>query len=203
LTDVLGEVKSTLAEIREGQGTVSKLLKDPQAYSQLIAALQQSKETLESFKQDADAIKRLPVVRSYVEDKEALLVRPNCERNRQWFAERDLFEPGRAVLTADGRRRLDELAPWLAGLKHKGSEIVVVTYSDPLAPNANVASTLTRQQSDAVCNYLKGQHAVQKMGWFSSRKVTPLGLGTSPPPVAEKEQLPSARVEVLVFVPQD
>src|SRR5207237_9875810 len=111
-------------------------------------------------------------------------------------------EPGRAVLTADGRRRLDELAPWLAGLKHKGSEIVVVTYADPQAPNPNVARTLTRQQSEAVCTYLKGQHAVQKMGWFSSRKVAALGLGTSPPPMPEKEPLPSGRIEVLVFVPQ-
>jgi phospholipid/cholesterol/gamma-HCH transport system substrate-binding protein len=202
LTDILGQVNSALAEIRDGQGTVGKMLKDPQAYRQLVAALEQSRETLESFKQDADAIKRLPVVRGYVEDPEALLVRPNCERNRQWFAESDLFEPGRAVLTTGGRRRLDDLAPWLAGLKHKGSEIVVVTFADPQAANANVARTLTRQQSDAVCAYLKEQHAVQKMGWFSSRKVAALGLGISPPPVPEKENLPPARVEVLVFVPQ-
>ncbi len=189
LTDILGQVNNALADIREGQGTVGKLLKDPEAYGQLIAALQQSKDTLESFKQDA-------------EDPEALLVRPNCECNRQCFAEGDLFEPGRAVLTADGRRRLDELAPWLAGLKHKGSEIVVVAYADPQGPNANLAKAITRQQSDAVCAYLKGHHAVQKMGWFSSRKVAALGLGTAPSPVQEKENLPPARVEVLVFVPQ-
>jgi phospholipid/cholesterol/gamma-HCH transport system substrate-binding protein len=202
LTDILGQVNSALAEIREGQGTVGKLLKDPQAYGQLIATLQQSKDTLESFKQDADALKRLPVVRNYVEDPEALLVRPHCERNRKWFAEGDLFEPGRAVLTADGRQRLDELAPWLAGLKHKGSEIVVVAYADPQGPHAHLARTVTRQQSEAVCAYLKGHHAVQKMGWFSSRKVAALGLGTAPSPVAETESLPPARIEVLVFVPQ-
>jgi phospholipid/cholesterol/gamma-HCH transport system substrate-binding protein len=202
LTDILDQVHKSLAEIREGQGTVGKLLKDPEAYGHLIEALQQSKDTLESFKQDADALKRMPVVRSYIEDPEALLVRPNCERNRQWFAESDLFEPGRAVLTADGRRRLDELAPWLSGLKHKGSEIVVVAYADPQGPNPGTARTITRQQSEAVCEYLKGHHAVQKMGWFSSRKVAALGLGTTSPPVPEKEHLPPARVEVLVFVPQ-
>jgi hypothetical protein len=53
-----------------------------------------------------------------------------------------------------------------------------------------------------VCVYLKEQHAIQKMGWFSSRKVTSLGMGTNPPPEPEKEQLPPARVEVVVFVPQ-
>jgi hypothetical protein len=40
------------------------------------------------------------------------------------------------------------------------------------------------------------------MGWFSSRKMAALGLGTNPPLVPETESLPAARVEVLVFVPQ-
>ena len=38
---------------------------------------------------NAEAFKRLPVVRGYVEDPVALLVRPQCERNRQVFAEAD------------------------------------------------------------------------------------------------------------------
>jgi len=60
---------------------------------------------------------------------------------------------------------------------------------------------LTRQQSEAVCEYLKGNHAIQKMGWFRSRKVTALGQGTSPPPAPERSPLPASRVEVIVFVP--
>ncbi len=40
------------------------------------------------------------------------------------------------------------------------------------------------------------------MGWFSSRKVTPLGQGVKPPPAPKRDTLPNARVEVLVFVPQ-
>jgi phospholipid/cholesterol/gamma-HCH transport system substrate-binding protein len=201
LTDVLGQVNSALADLREGQGTISKLIKDPQAYAHLLTLLQQAQQTMTSFQQDADALKRLPVVRGYVEDPQALLVRPNCERNRQWFAEADLFEPGRAVLTTDGRHRLDELAPWLAGLKHTGSEVVVVAYANPTLDPAT-ARTRTRQQSEAVCNYLTSHHAIQKMGWFSSRKVAALGLGTSSPPVPEKENLPGDRIEVQVFVPQ-
>ena len=202
IADVLAQVNSALEEIRQGQGTLGKLLKDPQAYSDLLSLIQQSKGTMASFQQDADALKSMPLVRNYVEDPEALLVRPNCERNRQCFAETDLFEPGRAVLTADGRRRLDELAPWLEGLKHKGSEVVVVGYADPKETSSSVARTLTKKQSEAVCEYLKGQHAIQKMGWFSSRKVIALGLGTNAPLVPEKISLPPARVEVLVFVPQ-
>jgi phospholipid/cholesterol/gamma-HCH transport system substrate-binding protein len=204
LGDVLGQVSSTLAAIRGGEGTLGKLSRDTQAYEALLALLRQSTDTMSSVQRDADALKRLPLVGGYVEDATDLLVRPNCERNRRYFAESDLFEPGRAVLTAQGREHLDEVGPWLAGMRHKGSEVVVVAYADPgTAASPAAAHALTRQQSEAVCNYLKSQYAVQRMGWFSSRKVTPLGMGVAPPPLPEAEPLPPARVEVLVFVPQE
>ena len=202
--DVLGQVSATLAEIRDGQGTLSKLARDPQAYDALLALLKQSTETMSAFQRDADAVKRIPLVGGYVEDSTDLLVRPQCERNRHSFAERELFEPGQAVLTAQGKSRLDALAPWFDGMKHKGSDVVIVSYADPQAAmSPAVARTLTRLQSEAVCNYLKSQHAIQKMSWFSSRKVTPLGMGVTPPPLPEPEPLALARVELLVFVPRD
>jgi phospholipid/cholesterol/gamma-HCH transport system substrate-binding protein len=204
LGDVLGQVSSTLAGIRDGEGTLGQLARDRRAYEALLTLLQQSTETMGSVQRDADALKRLPVVGGYVEDSTELLVRPHCERNRRWFAEADLFEPGRAVLTAQGREQLDSLAPWLEGMKHKGSVVVVAAYADPRSgATPAVARALTRQQSEAVCAYLKSHYAVQKMGWFTSRKVTPLGMGLTPPPLPEAEPLPPARVEVLVFVPQD
>lgn len=202
LTDLLGQVHAALDGLRDGQGTVSKLLKDPEVYAHVVALLEQSRETMSSFQQDAEALKRLPVVRSYVEDPQTLLLRPDCERNRRCFAEAELFEPGQAVLTAEGRQRLDDLAPWLTGLKLKNSEVVVVAYADPKTVPSSVARTVTKQQSEAVCAYLKARHAVQKLGWFRSRKVTALGLGTASPPLPETIALPPSRVEVLVFVPQ-
>lgn len=203
LNDVLGELRSALRDIKDSQGTLGKLVRDPEAYAALLTLLQQSSETMRTIQEDAEAIKRLPLVRGYVEDAGALLVRPGCERNRQVFAEAELFEPGRAALSTQGRRRLDELAPWFAGLKHKGSEVVVVAYADPKQVKPAEARLRTRQQSEAVCDYLKDQHAVQKMGWFSSRKVAALGMGTNPPLTPEKDPLPPARVEVVVFVPQN
>jgi phospholipid/cholesterol/gamma-HCH transport system substrate-binding protein len=202
LADVLGQVKQTLQGIQGGEGTLGKLTRDAKAYDALLALLQQSRDTMASIGQSADAVKHMPVVRDYIEDPTGLLVRPNCERNRQYFAASELFESNRAVLTTQGRQRLDTLAPWLEGMKHKGSEVVVVAYADPKKASPTLAQTLTRQQSEAVCDYLKKQHAVQKMGWFSSRKVTPLGQGVQPPPAPERDPLPPARVEVLVFVPQ-
>ncbi len=202
LADVLVQVKQTLQGIQSGEGTLGKLAHDPKAYEALLALIQQSHDTMASIGQSADAVKHLPVVRSYVEDANELLIRPNCERNRQYFAESDLFDPGRAVLTAQGRQRLDALAPWLEGMKHKGSEIVIAAYADPKKTTPIVAQTLTKQQSEAVSEYLKKQHSVQKMGWFTSRKVTALGRGVHLPPQSESDDLPAARVEVLVFVPQ-
>jgi phospholipid/cholesterol/gamma-HCH transport system substrate-binding protein len=201
LVTLLQQMNTALENIRDGQGTVGKLVQDPEAYANVVALLQQSRETMCSLQQDADALKRLPLVRNYVEDPQMLLVRPDCRRNRRSFAEAELFEPGQAVLTGDGRQRLDDLGPWLANLKQKGSEVVIVAYADPKSTTSSVARTLTKQQSEAVCAYLKGRHAVQKLGWFKYRKVTAVGLGTMAPPLPEQESLPPGRVEVLVFVP--
>ena len=202
LADVLGQVKQTLQDIQNGEGTLGKLAKDPKAYDALVAMLQRGSDAMTSLGQGADAVKQMPLVRDYVADPNALLIRRNCERNRKYFAEDALFQPGRAALTAQGRKNLDDIASWLEGMKHKGSEVVIVAYADPQKMTQDLAQPLTRQQSESVCDYLKKQHSVQKMGWFTSRKVTPLGLGVRSPPEPEREPLPSARVEVLVFVPQ-
>jgi phospholipid/cholesterol/gamma-HCH transport system substrate-binding protein len=210
LADVLGEVGGALKGIQGGEGTLGKLAKDPAAYEALVAllknssdAVDRSKDTMASIQRDADALKKLPLIRGYVEDPVALLVRTNCERNRRTFAETELFESGRAVLTAQGRDKLDDLAPWLSGLKHKGSEVVVVSYADP-GKKADVKTALstTRQQSEAVVAYLKEKHKAHRMGLISSRKVVALGQGTQPPPLPERDPLPPARTEVVVFVPQ-
>src|SRR5439155_13416448 len=127
--------------------------------------------------------RRLPVVRSYVEDRTALLVRPAHDRYRQWVRAADLFEPDRAVLTDAGRARLNELAGWLNGLKPKGSDVVVVALADPkAAPSAAAAQALTQKQSEVIVAYLKDNHKVHKLGWVRTRNLKPIGLGIDPPP---------------------
>jgi phospholipid/cholesterol/gamma-HCH transport system substrate-binding protein len=202
LTDVLAQVSGTIQDIRGGQGTLGKLVKDPEGYAALLALLQQGQKTMASVQQDADALKRVPYLGSYVEDPQALLVRPNCERNRWCFAEQDLFEPNRAVLTAPGRQRLDDIAPKVNAFRQQGTDIVVVSYADAKTTPAETARTLTRQRSEAVSNYLKDHHGIHKVGWVGSRRVTALGMGVQPPLAPETENLPASRVEVLVFVPQ-
>jgi phospholipid/cholesterol/gamma-HCH transport system substrate-binding protein len=176
----------------------------------VISTLEQTRKLVESsqaaarsIQQDTEAVKRLPIVRSYVDDATALLVRPAHVRHRQYLPAAALFEPHRAVLTADGRQRLDEIGQWLSGLRVKGSDVVVAAYADPKAePTPAAAHTLTQKQSEVICDYLKSQHKAQKIGMLTWRDVKPLGLGTDPPPIPADPGLPPARVEVLVFVPQ-
>jgi phospholipid/cholesterol/gamma-HCH transport system substrate-binding protein len=195
LTDVLAEVKTTLQSVREGDGAMGK---------EVMATLGQTRDTMASFEKTSDAVRRLPIVNSYAQDAQKLLVRPGHERIPYVFAEADLFEPGRATLTEPGRHRLDDLAPKLKGsLMHDKAELVVVAHADPKATSARDARSVTESQSAAVLEYLKEHHSVQKAGVVSWRATTALGLGTDPVPGEDKDaKLPPARVEVLVFVPQ-
>jgi phospholipid/cholesterol/gamma-HCH transport system substrate-binding protein len=172
-----------------------------EALVQSKKVLAKVEEALTGLQQTIDASKKLPIVRGYVEDPVKLLVRADAERNRKVLAETDLFEAGRAELTAGGRARLDEVGRWMNRLKHPGSDVVIAAYADP-GKALPAAKEVTRQQAEAVANYLKDKHRVESMGTFSrSRKVTPLGMGAQPAPQPEAG-LPPARVEMLVFVPQ-
>jgi len=169
-------------------------------------AVDRSKETMVSIQRGSDALGKLPIIRSYLEDPVALLVRTGSEKNRKVFAESELFEPGRARLTFGGEEKLQEVARWANALKHKGSEVVIVSYLDPTKADPKLARTISKDQSQAVAKYLMDKHKIHKTGgWLnpiSSRKVIPLGMGIDPPPEPETATLPPARVEVIVFVPQ-
>lgn len=195
LADLAKQIGDSVKGVRDGEGALGK---------EAVDTLRQIRATMETFEQVGNAGKDMPVVRNYVKDPLALLVRPDCECNRYPYNEIDLFEPGRAVLTADGRARLDELAPRLNGLlKHEKAEMVVLACADPKsAEDRGLLKTVTKGQSEAICQYLREHHAVQKAGWFTSRKVSALGLGTDRPPDEKAEEKQQARVEVRVFVPQ-
>ena len=201
VTEVLAQIGVTLQGLQDGAGSLGKLVKDETAYRELVELLRKSRGTLVSLKQDVEAMKGLPLIRGYVQDPQRDLLRPDCRRYRQWFAEADLFEDGQAILTEGGKERLDGLAPWFQELKIKGSEIVVASFARP-TDNPEIARTLTQKRSEVACRYLTEHYSIHKTGLLSWRKVTPLGCGADPSPVAESEPMPAARVEVVVFVPQ-
>lgn len=203
LTESLAQVKTAMKDIHSGQGTLGKLVKDQEAYSEAMASLADLRKMVASVKQNADAIKSLPVVRSYVVDPHKELVRPDCKRSRKWFAETELFEPGKAVLTAKGKKALDGAGEWLNSHKEEGSELLVASFASP-GQNADFAQTVTQKQSEVVSEYLKTAHQVHRTGfwWWSTRTIRSVGCGTMPTPVPETEKLAAARIELIVFVPQ-
>lgn len=207
--DVIDQAAGLVNDVKNGQGSLGKLIKDDKVFNELSGTLehtrqlmQKSQEAVSAIQQDAEAIKKLPIVRGYVEDTTALLVRHAGQRSRNVFGVDELFEPGRAVLTVEGKTKLAELKEILSSTKVKGSDIVVVGFADPKsAMNGQVAHTLTVRQAEAVAQHLQDELSAHKTGWFSRRKVTAVGFGAKAPPVQETEPGPANRVEVLVFTP--
>lgn len=160
------------------------------------------KEAATAIKQDAEAIKSLPIVRSYVDDPTAHLVKPTMTKDRVVYLPDDLFEPGTAILTTSGKHKLNECAGWLRSNTPKGSEVVVASLADPKDDSLTGASAagLTKKQAETITEYFRDQ-GVHKIGYVTRRKVTPVGLGFDPSPVVEKDKLPAARVEIILFVP--
>jgi outer membrane protein OmpA-like peptidoglycan-associated protein len=153
-------------------------------------------------KQGTDALSKMPIVRSYVEDSVALLVRPTMTRRQALYQSKDLFEPGTADLSDDGQPHLTAVANGLNENRAEGSEVVVVAYHDPkdkgTAPA--VAQELTKKQAEVVAEFLKAG-GVRKLGTFSRRKITPLGMGTDLAPDEPNPDAPS-NVQILTFTPR-
>lgn len=224
------DARGLVKEVRTSDGTFNKLVKDDELYHDLkgltadaraairradgaVGAVQgevanlkgfvaDGRDTLRSVKQGTDAIGKLPVIRSYVEDAAALLVRPAMRRDRQVFPAGDLFLAKTAILTETGANRLDGAAEWLASVGDKRAELVVVAYSDPADPDQTPASALemTRKQAEVAVEFFRSR-GLHKLGWTARRKMTPLGMGQNPSPVVERDRLPGSHLQVLLFTP--
>ena len=196
-TALRGDAQKTLKAVNE---SVESVRGEVEGMKQFVRSGQ---EAVTAIKQDAEAVKSLPIVRSYVEDTVAILVRPDCEKERVVYTPEMFFEPGTSILTDQGRKHLDECAAWLNGKTDKKSEVVVAAFIDPKSPDQTSpsAKTLTRKQAEAITEYFKDR-GVHKMGYITRRKVTPVGHGFDPTPVVEKDPVPATRIEVILFVPR-
>ncbi len=227
----VARVNSFFHDIQTSDGTLAKLIRDDDLYADARGALadlrtlitradqalgrleaeadelhhfvSDGRDTLRSVKQGTDAIGQMPIIRHYVEDTAALLVRPTMSREKFSFYSGHLFEPGSAIFTPEGLAHLANLANHLNARKVAGSEIVVAGFFDPndksLTPAA--ARELTRKQAEAVANYFQ-QHNVHKLGIIARRKIIPLGMGTARSPVVDPEKLPPTHIEVHLFIPR-
>jgi phospholipid/cholesterol/gamma-HCH transport system substrate-binding protein len=204
----LGEVQQIAASIRKGEGSLGKLVRDDEAYERLVALSTQGERTLGDLEENLAALKRTwPLSRYFTGrsffDRDSVLYRPGAERDSQALREDELFEPGRAVLTATGRQRLDGVAGWIKKVRRPTSEIVIAAFTDGDGDPAQ-AQVLTQEQADAVRKYLVAQHQVDSAGWFATQKISAVGFGGEAPGTlaAQAKAPPRRRVEVIVFTPQ-
>jgi len=204
----LGEVNAIATTVREGRGSLGRLVQEDEAYDRLVGLTMRGERTLDDLDESLDAVKHTWPLSRYFDgrayyDRDRLLFRPGAERASQDLTEAELFEPGRAVLTANGRRRLDELATWFTGVGTSRSEVVIAAFTDvDLADD--LAEALTQDQADAVRRYLIEKHRIASTGWFSSRKVAAVGFGRQVPRAmagVAAAGRPSRRVEFIVFTP--
>jgi len=207
----MGELHQIARSVREGEGSLGKLVSDEEAYQKLLALSSRGERTLQDMEENLAALKRTwPLSRYFNDrsffDRDRILYHPGAERDSQVLQESELFEPGRAVLTAKGRGRLDETAKWFRNVRRPTSEVVIAAFTDE-DRDPELAQILTQEQAEAVRQYLVAKHSIQSTGWFSSRKVAAVGFGTQAPKenmqtASTKSDPPSRRVEVILFTPQ-
>ncbi len=190
----VSELEGLTHDLREGQGPLGR---------EVMGTLRQVKQSSQTLHNGVDALKHLPVVGKHMDAHTKLLVRPGMDKIVGTFEESELFHPGRSVFHPEGVERLKSwAAAQVPGSKLKGSEVVIVGYADPNFPDSQAAELLTQEQAEAVKTYLSDHHEIHKLGTFSRRTVTALGMGirpapglpTSPPP-------PVRRIEVIIFAP--
>jgi len=230
LNDAADEVRGLVRDARSGNGTLGKLLTDDKLYAEITGLakdsrkmvaradgaideveakaadvdkfVQDGRDTLRSVRQGTDAVQKMPIIRGYVTDAAALLVRPDLKREAMIYNVKDLFEPGTALLTDAGRTHLAAVAGWVKESSTK-SEVVVAALcgTGDKTQTAASAAELTKKQAEAVLVAIKGSKA-HRTGWFSSRKTTALGLGFGPSPVATDPTDPTySYVQIVLFSP--
>ena len=206
----LGEINAIAASIRKGEGSLGKLVQDDEAYRKLVALSDRGEKTLNNMEENLAALKRTwPLSRYFNDraffDRERVLFHPGAERDSRSFRETELFEAGRSVLTAEGRRKLDDIGAWLKKNCRPTTEIVIAAFTDD-ANDAELARVLTQEQASAVRKYLATRHAIETISWFQSRKVAAVGFGTDLPRTLKEEggadPPPARRVEIILFTPQ-
>ena len=166
----LEEINAIAGSIREGKGSLGKLVRDEAAYQSLMSLTHRGERTFSAMEDNLAALKRTwPLSRysdsrSYFE-REKVLYQPGSRRDSRSFRDEELFEPGRAILTPVGRTRLDEVGRWCEQASQPQSEVVIAAFTDD-DQDVDLAEVLTQEQADSVRKYLIEKHGIDSAGWF-------------------------------------
>ena len=149
------------ASVREGKGSLGKLVRDDTAYQSLMSLTRRGERTFSAMEDDLAALKRTWPLSRYFDarayfEREKVLFQPGSRRASRSFRAEDLFEPGQAILTPLGHTRLDEVGRWCKQASRPGSEVVIAAFTDD-DRDLDLAEALTQEQADAVRSYLVAQ----------------------------------------------
>ena len=204
----LEEMGAIASSIREGKGTLGKLVRDDAAYQSLMSLTRRGERTVTALEDNLAALKHTWPLSRYFDsrayfERDKLLFQPGSLRDSRTFRVEELFEPGRAILTPVGRTRLDEVAKWCKQAFKPKSEIVIAAFTDD-DHDLEIADLLTQEQAESVRKYLVEKHGIDSAGWFRSRKIAAVGFGTQVPRLHEEPAgvLPPRRVDIILFTPQ-
>jgi phospholipid/cholesterol/gamma-HCH transport system substrate-binding protein len=205
----LNDLNAIAGSIRKGEGTLGKLVRDNDAYNNLVGLSSRTGRALTDLDENLVALKQTwPLSRYFnrrgFEDRDRVLFQPGAERESRTLSGDALFEPGRSVLTAQGRRELDGVAAWFKSLRRsKTTEVVIAAFTDD-PHDDDLAQALTQHQAESVRSYLIAKHGIDSAGWWSSRKVAAVGFGLQAPRTlaAANPAQPARRVEIILFTPQ-
>ncbi|MBL8823730.1 MAG: MCE family protein [Planctomycetia bacterium] len=188
------EIEGLTSDLREGKGVLGQ---------EVLSTIKQVRDTSQSVQFGFDAMKQLPLVGKHVDPNTKLLVRPGMDKVVGVFTEAELFHEGRSVFHPEG---VEQLRAWAAktlpGTKLSGSEVVIVSYTDPNYPDQRAAEILTQEQAEAIRTYLTDHHGIHKTGTFSRRTVHAIGMGTRVAPgMTASPSTPLRRIEIIIFAP--
>lgn len=205
----LEEINAIASTIRKGEGSLGKLIRDEEAYQRLMLLTQSGERVITDLNENLDALKRTWPLSRYFQDRaffdrERVLYQPGADRKRLVVREDELFEPGRSALTNTGRHKLDEFGAWFVSALRPTSNVVIAAFSNEPA-DPEIRQVLTQEQAEAVRGYLIEKHKINRINWFTSRKVAAVGFAGSTPRVpgepGDADQ-PPRRVEIILFTPK-
>ncbi len=200
--------------VSRGEGTLGKLVRDDEAYNQVMNLARRTEQAVDSIDENLSAVKGMFPFSGYFQnrgydDMERVLYRPNATRESKTFASDELFQQGRAILLPAGQKLLDDYAKWFKERRWgDNAEVVIAAFTDE-PKDADAAKILTEDQAKAVKDYLTQKHKLFDVAFLRQRKVAAVGYGTQKPKpqpatsaAAGDEAQPARRVEIVLFTPK-
>lgn len=217
LVSTLAQLNKTVAQltaitegIQQGNGTVGRLVRDDDLYVTMRDTIRRANDTLTAANEHYASLQKSRPIRWMVDDHYQMLIRPHLRHEVRKLAESELFAPGDARLTDQGKSQLDALVPWIRATDEANAELLVAAFAEQ-TEDGRLADQVTHHQAEAVAEYLKSRHRISWTGYFSWRTVTAHGFGNRPYPETGKPDSATAktaeprategRIELILFLP--